>query len=199
MSKQTVQPRAFSQAGAVLVFTLLALLILSVSAIRLMQSAALEERLSAYLVTQHTLLQGAQSALFFAETVVENWSGYSTEAGSQGVSGSVYVLHDKAYSLYSLNSGAHRWWLDTQTWQDKSTSYDVSWMGQARPASANYIIEEYGSVSDDSGLIVIYRITVRVESQDGTERIIQSLYASNKSPLSGSSSMNLGRWVWREI
>ena len=198
-SRQSLKSLPRYQGGAVLVFTLLVLLVLALSAIKLIQAAALEERLTAYLIDKHRTLQVAESALSFAEQVVFDWPDYSIETGSQGVDGAFYQLQNKAYRLYSLNAGEHRWWLDENVWQSRGTLYDDEVIDRNNVLTVYYIIEEYGVINDASGFIVVYRISVRVSAVDQNSLMVQSLFATNKLPIAGTSSPSLGRWLWRQL
>lgn len=175
-------PQRGKQQGAVLVFCLIFLVVLTMMAVTGMETSVLEERMSGNHRDQSSAFQAAESAL----KVAENWLDGEIELPDTSSDGSTTVWNRDAMDP---NSGDELFW-----WQDSGT--DESWWNSNSIALAGfsvvnsqpqYVIEHLmeatvgQSIAIGNGEVplprVFHRITSRAEGATNTAEVtLQSTF-----------------------
>lgn len=159
------------QRGAVLIFCLVFLAVLTLMGMAGMESTILEERMSGNMQDNNTAFQAAESAL----RVAEAWIEASATKPATSTDGSTVVWELDAMDPNTADSTD--WWADSArdaSWWSSNAEAISGLQGVA--AQAEYIIEEY----QDSPSRTFHRITARgVGLNSATEVKLQSIYAKN--------------------
>ena len=157
------------QNGAVLIFCLVFLAILTLMGISGMESTILEERMSGNMQDANTAFQAAESALKAGEA----WLGIQVSKPATSTDGSTVVW---VLDAMDPNTGdTTDWWADSArdaSWWSANGQSTTGLQGVA--AQAEYIIEEFSS----AGNRTFHRITARGVGQNATSTAkLQSIYA----------------------
>lgn len=157
------------QHGAVLVFCLVFLAILTLMGVSGMESTILEERMSGNMQDHNTAFQAAESAL----KVAEAWLAASGSRPATSNDGSTVV-----WTLDAMDpdtGDTTDWWSDSArdaSWWTANAQATTGLQGVA--AQAEYIIEEFSS----AGNRTFHRITARGVGQNSLAAVkLQSVYA----------------------
>lgn len=157
------------QRGAVLVFCLVFLAILTLMGVSGMESTILEERMSGNMQDANTAFQAAESAL----KVGEAWLSVQGSKPATSTDGSTVVWELDA--MDPDTGDTTDWWSDSArdaSWWSANAQATTGLQGVA--AQAGYIIEEYSG----SGNRTFHRITARGVGQNSTSTVkLQSVYA----------------------
>lgn len=157
------------QNGAVLIFCLVFLTILTLMGVSGMESTILEERMSGNMQDNNTAFQAAESAL----KVAEAWLSASASRPATSDDGSTVVWELDAMDPDTDDTTG--WWSDS----DRDASW---WSSNAQAATGMqgiasqplYIIEEFSS----AGNRTFHRITARGVGQNSAAAVkLQSIYA----------------------
>lgn len=157
------------QNGAVLVFCLVFLAILTLMGVSGMESTILEERMSGNMQDYNTAFQAAESAL----KVGEAWLGGENTRPATSSNGSTVVWQVDA--MDPDTGDTTEWWADSArdaSWWSANAETTTGLQGVA--AQAEYIIEEYRT----AGTKVFHRITARGIGANSTTAVkMQSIFA----------------------
>lgn len=159
------------QNGAVLIFCLVFLTILTLMGVSGMESTILEERMSGNMQDHNTAFQAAESAL----KVGEAWLSLQGSKPATSTDGSTVVWQLDA--MDPDTDDATDWWSDSArdaSWWTANAQTTTGLQGVA--AQAGYIIEEYSG----SGNRTFHRITARGIGQNSSAAVkLQSVYAKS--------------------
>jgi type IV pilus assembly protein PilX len=184
------------QRGALLIFCLVFLLVLTIMSAASMESSILEEKMTGNMLDHGTAFQAAEVALRAGELMV---SGADSRPG---------VSIDGSTGVWSRNapdtgfSNAIPWWSehtrnDALWWADSAVTFPGLSHLAAAPAA---IIEEYAVAPVNevpSEVCVFYRVTARGTGvQFSTLVHLQSVFAVNYG---GADTFCTGRQSWRQL
>ena len=170
------------QRGAVLVFCLVFLAVLTLLGVSSMESAVLEERMAGNMQDYNLAFQAAESALRDAES----WLDVQNILPLQSANGTTVVWTEN--SMDPLAGDGVHWWEDgnvSHAWWDANSQIPGGFQGTA--AQPQYIIEEYHVVSGGQSIAigdgeppmrrVVHRITGHaVGATASAEVLVQSTF-----------------------
>lgn len=177
--KQSIAPGSTKQQGAVLVFCLIFLTVLTLMAVSGMDTSIVEERMAGNMQDYNQAFQAAEVALEEAE----EWLFGQVELPLTSNNGATTVWLADSPDPDSDNDG---WWLerDTNWW---NTNADAAAGLEQVAAQPQYIIEEFFTSTAGQSLAigtgevsstrVVHRITTRgIGGSENAEVLLQSTY-----------------------
>jgi type IV pilus assembly protein PilX len=171
---KTPVPGAAPQRGISLLVALIMLLFLSLLAVAVLRTTALEERMSANLLDRTRQFQSAESALRIAETAIS--AGISVP--SSGCNGGVCATPLAGATDRWLDSGFGGWATASKTGNNDAaitTSYIVEYMGDGA-YGPNCTTSKSTASTDANCDMRRYRITARSAGNDRAAVILQTNY-----------------------
>jgi type IV pilus assembly protein PilX len=188
------------QLGAVLIFCLVFLFVLTMMSVASMESSILEEKMAGNMFDYDKAFHAAEAALQTGEARLSA-QGFQSDASSEGSTG---IWGNNAMDPEVFNSIP--WWNEPARnkadWWNETAVLLADFPGLA--VSPAYIIEEYASAvlaaletgAEDTEY-VFYRVTARgTGGQDSTVVQLQSFFARSNSSV--SAALN-GRKSWRQL
>lgn len=156
-----------SEKGAVLIFCLVFLLILTMMGVTSMESAVLEERMAGNMQDYNIAFQGAETSL----QVAENWLFSQTLWPATSTDGST-IVWDRDSMDPDTDDSLHWWQDDARSNQEWWAENAIEALGvQEVAAEPRYVIEELSSISTGQSIAigsgqqnrirVFHRITAR--------------------------------------
>ena len=171
-----------SQRGAVLVVSLIVLLVLTILAVSMSQTARLQERMTGNMRDSDLAFQSAEAALRGAESKINSYDTNPNTCLSPKDSDDCDIFETLALKTIDLR-------VDDTFWKDNGTEYGVTGkqeMTDAVISDPGFVIEFVEFVSDEPGALPadlskgrsFYEITSRAPGKTATtQAVLQSTYA----------------------